>query len=190
MPTEFFQDGPAGVLQQVRDFIAHQQAAGFDMQQQQRKRMRQDGQAHTPHSQLLQLFEAGAAELSPSDRMQLDSTPGSVFGRRKAGSGSDSNGEGSDGQLAAAAAAGAGAHTPNKRQRAAAVEASNSRAALLAAGAADQPAPKAKPRGKADNGKPKFRGVRQRPWGKWASEIREPGGNNNRVWLGKWQRGC
>lgn len=187
MPSEFFQQGPAGVLQQVYDYTEQQgPVAG---QQQPRKRARPTpstaeagGPADAPYLSLLQLYEVGAAD------MQVASTPGggSVLGRRKApGSGSSSTGEGSDGGLAAA---GGGANKRHAAQRA-----GSTLAAVLAAEAAEAAAEasapsKSKPRGRqghAQNGRPhKLKGVRQRPWGKWASEIREPG-TNNRVWLGE-----
>jgi hypothetical protein len=189
MPSEFFQQGPAGVLQQVLNFAEQQGPAGGGQQPRKRPRPASAPQAtgpagSQPYLSLLQLYEAGAAD------MQVASTPGggSVLGRRKApGSGSSSTGEGSDSELAAAAG-GAG---PNKRhaaQRAGSTLAAVLAAEAAAAAAAEASAPKAKPRGRQNqtrDGRPhKFKGVRQRPWGKWASEIREPG-TNNRVWLGE-----
>ncbi|XP_004308016.1 PREDICTED: ethylene-responsive transcription factor CRF4 [Fragaria vesca subsp. vesca] len=57
------------------------------------------------------------------------------------------------------------------------------RPALETRPATRRPAQKTTPCQPANGGNRKFRGVRQRPWGKWAAEIRDPG-KRVRLWLG------
>lgn len=218
MPTEFLQRGPAAMLQQVYEFANQQQGAlhspnptatGLPMQQQHSKHSKPSNgraaglsldpaaAAAAPHAHLLDLLTAAGADLEDVDRMQLgNNSPGSMLGRRKASmhasdisslaAGADFSDE--DFAAAGAAAGAMGAGKPPKRQRAGAAM-----QALIAAEAAE-PSPaatklKQRPHHAAARQGPKLKGVRQRPWGKWASEIREPG-TNNRVWLGEWLEGA
>lgn len=199
MPSEFLQHGPAAVLQQVYDFAAQHQGTlqggtsnpGGPIQQPQQQHPSRPSYANgTPsapaaaaphpggHSHLLDLLTA--AGLDDGDRMQLDHSPASLLGRRKASipaSELSSLADYSDDEMA-----GAGAGKGRKRPKA-----GGSMQALIAAevaGAAAAKVAKQQQRATPVRQGPKFKGVRQRPWGKWASEIREPG-TNNRVWLGE-----
>lgn len=190
MPTEFLEQGPASLLQQVHSFVALQQQdpkSRLPAQQQQVKH-------EEPHDQLLHLLAAGTAELSGDERMQLDEAPGSMLGRRKASrqlsasDSADNSGDDMDGDAAVEPdrkRARAGANM----QRLLAAEAAGDDAAELAKPKSAKPKPRPKAGTKGANGQVKYKGVRQRPWGKWATEIREPN-TNNRVWLGEWAGYC